>query len=75
MRQLARLRTDAGVFGCMGNHERYAGVEVEVVRSGRRKGVDFLRYEARRLRFGNASLNITGVGYDPSNKPHGILRV
>ena len=24
IRQLARLKADAGVFGCMGNHERYA---------------------------------------------------
>ena len=27
IRQFARLRADAGVFGCMGNHERLAGVE------------------------------------------------
>src|ERR1017187_981310 len=27
IRQLARLKADAGVFGCMGNHERYIRAE------------------------------------------------
>ena len=27
IRQLARVKADAGVFGCMGNHERYARAE------------------------------------------------
>ncbi|MGH9591739.1 MAG: metallophosphoesterase, partial [Bryobacteraceae bacterium] len=38
--QLARLRTDAGVFGCMGNHEIYANVEKYVQQAGARLGMN-----------------------------------
>ena len=64
IRQLARLKADAGVFGCMGNHERFARVEVYTARAAARVGVPFLRGSARRLRFGNSVLNLAGVdGY------------
>ena len=63
LRQLARLRADAGVLGCLGNHEIYTGTEDYVTRQGRRIGIDFLRSEARILRFGAASINFAGVDY------------
>ncbi len=63
LRQLARLRADAGVLGCLGNHEIYARAEDYVTEQGRRIGIDFLRHEKRLLRFGNAALNIAGVDY------------
>ncbi len=34
IRQLARVKADAGVFGCMGNHERYAHLEDRVSAEG-----------------------------------------
>lgn len=64
MRQVARLRADAGVYGCLGNHETWAQVEDEVVEMGRRCGVEFLRYQARGLRFGAADVNLVGVDYE-----------
>ena len=64
MRQLARLRASAGVYGCLGNHERWAQVETEVVELGRRCDIDILRYESRLLRFGSAELNLVGVDYE-----------
>jgi predicted MPP superfamily phosphohydrolase len=66
--QIARLRADAGVLGCLGNHEIYARTEEYTTVQAARMGVLFLRSQARRLRFGNATLNIAGVDYQRMNK-------
>jgi predicted MPP superfamily phosphohydrolase len=63
LRQLARLRADAGVLGCLGNHEIYARAENYVTEQGRRIGIAFLRHETKQLRFGNTTLNFAGVDY------------
>jgi len=60
---LAQLRADAGVFGCMGNHEIYAIAETHVEREGARRGMRFLRLAAEPLRFGKAVLNLAGIDY------------
>ena len=64
IRQLARLKADAGIFGCMGNHERYAKAEDYTARESARHGIQFLRGQARALRFGNAVLNLAGTDFD-----------
>ncbi len=63
LRQIARLRADAGILGCLGNHEIYAHTEAETTWKGARLGLGFLRKQARLLRFGNAALNVAGVDY------------
>jgi predicted MPP superfamily phosphohydrolase len=63
LRQLARLRADAGVLGCLGNHETYTRTENYVTERGRRIGIEFLRRQAKQLRFGNAAINFAGVDY------------
>jgi len=63
IRQLSRLKTDAGVFGCMGNHERYARAEALTEKLGARAGIRFLRGEKQQLRFGNSVLNLAGVDF------------
>ena len=63
IRELSRLRADAGVFGCMGNHEIYARSEDYTARQAGRYGMRFLRQESQILRFGKASLNLAGVDY------------
>ena len=70
LRQVARLRADAGVLGCMGNHEAYAGVEDYLERAGARLGIPFLRRGTQALRFGDAVLNIAGVDYQRSDRPY-----
>ena len=70
LRQLARLRADAGILGCMGNHEDYAMVENLTEREGARLGIPFLRGRARPLRFGGALLNVAGVDYQRSNRAY-----
>jgi len=63
LRQIGRLRSDAGILGCLGNHETYADVEDYATEQAARLGIPFLRGEARELRFGNAKLNIAGLDY------------
>lgn len=65
IRQLARLKSDAGTFGSLGNHEHYTNTEDYVKRTCSRLGMDFLRYENRALRFGSATLNLAGIDYQP----------
>jgi uncharacterized protein len=61
--RLSKLRADGGVFGCLGNHEIYAGVEDYTASRGAQLGIRFLRSAAQPLRFGSATLNLAGVDY------------
>jgi predicted MPP superfamily phosphohydrolase len=63
LRELRRLRAEAGLYGCMGNHEIYAGCEEYTAEQAERFGLRFLRGEAQTLRFGQASLRLAGVDY------------
>jgi predicted MPP superfamily phosphohydrolase len=74
IRQLARIKSDAGTFGCLGNHERYARVERHVVEAGARAGIRFLRGQAQTLRFGNSTLNLAGVDYQSLGEKTNYLR-
>jgi predicted MPP superfamily phosphohydrolase len=60
---LRGLKASAGILGCLGNHEVYAGVEDLTAREAARRGIRFLREEAVPLRFGQATLNVAGVDY------------
>ncbi|MBI4893047.1 MAG: metallophosphoesterase [Acidobacteria bacterium] len=61
---LKALRSDAGVFGCHGNHEYYAGTLDLTTRLGARAGLRFLRGESALLRFGAANLQLAGHDYE-----------
>ena len=61
--QLARLRAEAGVLGCLGNHEVYARAEHYVTVRGRQLGIEFLRQRSKVLQFGSAKINFAGVDY------------
>ena len=74
IRQLARVKADAGVLACMGNHERYARVESYTTRESARVGIRFLRGEAQALRFGNATLNVAGTDFQSSRQRRTYLR-
>jgi uncharacterized protein len=63
LRELKRLRADAGLFGCLGNHEIYANCEAYTTEQAARFGLRFLRGEGRTLRFGQANLRLAGVDY------------
>jgi predicted MPP superfamily phosphohydrolase len=68
--QLSRLRADAGIFGCLGNHEVYTRSERYVTIRGARLGMRFLRRDAAALRFGLTTLNVAGVDYQRFSKPY-----
>jgi predicted MPP superfamily phosphohydrolase len=72
--RLARVKADAGVFGCMGNHERYAGVCDYTERAAARAGMRFLRGTSQALRFGSATLNLAGVDYQSKAEKPNYLR-
>jgi predicted MPP superfamily phosphohydrolase len=75
LRLLARLKTDAGVLGCLGNHEHYSDAEEYATEQGRRLGIRFLRRQNATLRFGRASINVAGVDYERMSAAHtGYLR-
>jgi len=63
IRQMARLKADAGIFGCMGNHERFARSEDYTERACARHGIRFLRGQAQPLRFGAAEINLVGCDF------------
>ncbi len=68
--ELAALRADHGLWGCMGNHEQFARCRGEAQLYGGRKGIEFLRQEGRLLRFGDAALNLVGVDYQKQSRPY-----
>lgn len=70
LRQLSRLKSDAGVFGCLGNHEIYARAEDYVEKRSARLGHRYLRHRNETLTFGHARLNLAGVDYQRSSKPY-----
>ena len=74
IRQLARLKSDAGVMGCMGNHERFARLEDYTAAAAARVGIPFLRGESRALRFGTATMHLAGVDYQPIFQKANYLR-
>lgn len=69
LRLLAGMKAEAGVFGCLGNHEVYAHVLGYTVATGARLGIEFLRSQRRQLRFGGSILNLAGVDYLPGREP------
>jgi predicted MPP superfamily phosphohydrolase len=63
IRELGRLRADAGVLGCLGNHERYVRCQDYETREAAKVGIEILRNQSRILRWGNGVLNIAGIDY------------
>lgn len=70
IRELGRLRAEAGLYGCLGNHEIYANCEAYTAEQAARRGLRFLRGEARTLRFGQARLRLAGVDYQKMHSPY-----
>ena len=72
--QLSRLKSNAPMLGCLGNHEVYADAVAHTVLYGARAGIYFLRNQARNIEIGGASLNIAGVDYQSFGKRSAYLR-
>jgi Predicted phosphohydrolases len=72
LQELSRLRASDGVFGCLGNHEGYLGVEAYVAAQGRLIGFDVLRGRRRRLSFHKTHLYLTGIDYQRMGGPYSV---
>jgi predicted MPP superfamily phosphohydrolase len=72
--ELARLRSDTGVLGCLGNHEHFANCERYTQVQARRRGIEFLRMQSRQIRWGNAAISFAGVDYQPFRDKKNYLR-
>ncbi|MGQ9634279.1 MAG: metallophosphoesterase [Bryobacteraceae bacterium] len=70
LRLLSGLRAEVGTYGCLGNHEGYAGVEAYAAAEGQRLGIRFLRNQRQTLRFGAGVLNLAGVDYQKMGGPY-----
>ena len=68
--QLKRLKSIAGIWGCMGNHEFYAGVADDTEWLAQQAGMKFLRHKADLLRFGDHHINLVGVDYQRPIQPY-----
>jgi uncharacterized protein len=68
--RLAALKADAGIWGCMGNHEDFTNSKGFTESYGRKLGIDFLRQRQESLRFGDATLNLGGVDYQWQTRPY-----
>jgi uncharacterized protein len=60
---LKKLKAEAGIYGCLGNHEIAADCEDYATEAAARIGIKMLRAEQTLLRFGQADLNLAGVDY------------
>lgn len=70
IRLLGKLRADAPILCCNGNHEVFANCEDAAERLAARQGMRILRQQSQVLRFGDAKLNVTGVDYQQFRKPY-----
>jgi predicted MPP superfamily phosphohydrolase len=70
LERLAALKADAGIWGCMGNHEDFTYSKGFTESYGRELGIDFLRQRQQSLRFGDATLNLSGVDYQSQSRPY-----
>jgi uncharacterized protein len=68
--RLAKIRADAGIYHCLGNHEVYCRSQAFVEEHGRSLGMEVLRRRAAPLRFGEARLNLCGVDYQRTHLPY-----
>lgn len=68
--ELRALRADAGVFGCLGNHERYSRLEDDTTLRASQLGIRFLRQAAVRLPWGRSRIQLSGVDYQQFRRPY-----
>jgi predicted MPP superfamily phosphohydrolase len=68
--KLGRIRAEAGIYHCLGNHELFAHAEEFVEERGKALGMEVLRKRSALVRFGDARLNLCGVDYQRKHLPY-----
>jgi uncharacterized protein len=65
---LSGLKAPFGVFGCLGNHDAWSGVEDSITALFRQRGVRILRSEAVAIRIQNDAINLIGTDFQSSHR-------
>jgi hypothetical protein len=65
---LSGLKAPFGVFGCLGNHERWAGVERSITQLFAQRGARILRHENVAIESAGERLNLLGVDYQTRSR-------
>jgi predicted MPP superfamily phosphohydrolase len=65
---LSGLRAPYGVFGCLGNHDAWSGVERSITALFRLRGIRILRSEAVEIRIQNDAINLIGTDFQSSHR-------
>ncbi len=68
--ELSQIQSAHGSFGCLGNHEIYAGVTDTATRLFTERGVRLLRNQNAELEINGAQVNLIGVDYQ--RQPRGL---
>lgn len=68
--ELRRLKCPEGVFGCLGNHERYLEAEALTFQEGQRRDIHFLRDRGQELNIKSERLHLVGVDFKFSAETH-----
>ncbi len=61
--ELKRLKVASGLWGCLGNHEKFAKVSNYATVQARKQNLFFLRHQAQTLKFGDSRINLVGVDH------------
>ncbi len=70
VRLLQGVKAEAGMIGCLGNHEISADCEAFAAELAARRGIRILRSAKEQIRFGKASINFAGVDYQRRSNPY-----
>ena len=65
---LSGLRAPFGVFGCLGNHDAWSGVESSITALFRAAGIRILRGERVSIERGGDSFNLIGTGFQSNRR-------
>jgi hypothetical protein len=76
---LSGLKAPFGIFGCLGNHDAWSGVEYSITKLFRQRGIRILRSEAVPIAIGGDAINLIGTdfqsrrGFGPSAPVSNLL--
>ena len=68
--ELSRLKSSAGIWGCLGNHEQHQKIEAYTTRKALEFDIRFLRQQSVPLQFGQSKINLVGVDHQRHDRPY-----
>ena len=65
---LSGLQAPFGVFGCLGNHDAWSGVQASITKLFRQRGIRILRTENVAIQIQNDSINLIGTDFQSGHR-------